>query len=330
MTAVVAQSFSHSLCPASASKSPSPYATSLRSQACHQGASTDLNVLVHAISPLTGVLSFQCRASAIGQDVLDAVATRLGAAKSTITKSLRLCTLGGHRVDSTTLLSSLELSRQTHIELQLQSRLPGGKGGFGSMLRAQGGKMSARKGEENNDSCRDLNGRRLSTIKEAKALADYLANSSTREQELNQLQKAKYAKLEKMLGRKPKSQGDFEEAAGRLDDAGGNLGAEDLGVGPSRIVSVRGKEASDSGIRGGAGDKRRPGGEADKIDSKYFEEREEIVEKAKGAVAIAMAKKKKKEQAKLAAAAATSTAADKSKAVEEPSSTTSVKATAVA
>jgi len=42
----------------------------------------------------------------------------------------------------------------------------GGKGGFGSMLRAQGGKMSSKK-TTNVESCRDLQGRRLKTINDA-------------------------------------------------------------------------------------------------------------------------------------------------------------------
>ena len=53
------------------------------------------------------------------------------------------------------------------VSLQLVPRLRGGKGGFGSQLRAAGGRMSSQK-TSNNDSCRDLSGRRLSTIKEAK------------------------------------------------------------------------------------------------------------------------------------------------------------------
>lgn len=53
------------------------------------------------------------------------------------------------------------------ISLRLVPRLRGGKGGFGSQLRAAGGRMSSQK-TSNNDSCRDLSGRRLSTIKEAK------------------------------------------------------------------------------------------------------------------------------------------------------------------
>ena len=54
------------------------------------------------------------------------------------------------------------------LSLRLNARVRGGKGGFGSQLRAAGGRMSSQK-TSNNDSCRDLNGRRLSTIKEAKA-----------------------------------------------------------------------------------------------------------------------------------------------------------------
>jgi hypothetical protein len=45
-------------------------------------------------------------------------------------------------------------------------RLPGGKGGFGTNLRALGGKMSKKK-TLNKDSCRDINGRRIRTVKEA-------------------------------------------------------------------------------------------------------------------------------------------------------------------
>lgn len=53
------------------------------------------------------------------------------------------------------------------VTFRLSPRLVGGKGGFGSQLRAAGGRMSSQK-TNNNDSCRDLSGRRLSTIKEAK------------------------------------------------------------------------------------------------------------------------------------------------------------------
>ena len=72
---------------------------------------------------------------------------------------------------ATTPLSSFPQYGGSHdISLQLLPRLLGGKGGFGSQLRAAGGRMSSQK-TSNNDSCRDLTGRRLSTIKEAKKYA---------------------------------------------------------------------------------------------------------------------------------------------------------------
>jgi hypothetical protein len=64
-------------------------------------------------------------------------------------------------------LSSLLADGQTTLDLEALPRLVGGKGGFGAMLRATGGRMSSQKAS-NNDSCRDLTGRRLSSIKEAK------------------------------------------------------------------------------------------------------------------------------------------------------------------
>ncbi|KAJ6162809.1 hypothetical protein N7497_002788 [Penicillium chrysogenum] len=54
----------------------------------------------------------------------------------------------------------------------------GGKGGFGSQLRAAGGRMSSKRKRnqgDNNSSSRNLDGRRLRTVNEAKALAEYLA-----------------------------------------------------------------------------------------------------------------------------------------------------------
>ncbi|KAJ2741646.1 hypothetical protein GGI20_005042 [Coemansia sp. BCRC 34301] len=57
--------------------------------------------------------------------------------------------------------------------MSLRGRMLGGKGGFGSMLRSQGNKASANK-PANYDSCRDLYGRRLKTLKEAKTIVDKL------------------------------------------------------------------------------------------------------------------------------------------------------------
>lgn len=73
------------------------------------------------------------------------------------------------------LLSSVD---DDFVSLRLSVPLCGGKGGFGSQLRAAGGRMSSKKkrnqGDANNSS-RNLDGRRLRTVTEAKALAEYLA-----------------------------------------------------------------------------------------------------------------------------------------------------------
>ncbi|KAG0304357.1 hypothetical protein BGZ98_005613 [Dissophora globulifera] len=62
----------------------------------------------------------------------------------------------------------------------LSMRLGGGKGGFGSMLRAQGGRMSSQK-STNTDACRDLSGRRIKTVNDAKKMAEFVQQEPERE-----------------------------------------------------------------------------------------------------------------------------------------------------
>ncbi|KAL4933945.1 telomere stability and silencing-domain-containing protein [Aspergillus undulatus] len=66
----------------------------------------------------------------------------------------------------------------TLLPLRLSVPMCGGKGGFGSQLRAAGGRMSSKRKRnqgDDNGSSRNLDGRRLRTVNEAKALAEYLA-----------------------------------------------------------------------------------------------------------------------------------------------------------
>lgn len=58
-------------------------------------------------------------------------------------------------------------------------RLRGGKGGFGSKLKAQGARMATKK-TTNFESCRDLSGQRLKSIHDAKALEEYIAKEPER------------------------------------------------------------------------------------------------------------------------------------------------------
>lgn len=77
------------------------------------------------------------------------------------------------RAPISTYLSS---SQDEFLSLRLSVPLCGGKGGFGSQLRAAGGRMSSRKKRhDDNGSSRNLDGRRLRSVNEAKALAEYLA-----------------------------------------------------------------------------------------------------------------------------------------------------------
>lgn len=102
---------------------------------------------------------------------------------SGLEEAVVLTTLAGRRINaaSTARISTLTFSNLDRnadfLSLRLSVPVKGGKGGFGSQLRAAGGRMSSRKKRaqgEQNSSNRNLDGRRLRTVNEAKALAEYL------------------------------------------------------------------------------------------------------------------------------------------------------------
>lgn len=72
-------------------------------------------------------------------------------------------------------------------------RLNGGKGGFGSMLRAIGAQIEK---TTNREACRDLSGRRLRDINEEKRLKTWLDGQKDREQEAEEKRKKKIEKLQ--------------------------------------------------------------------------------------------------------------------------------------
>lgn len=74
--------------------------------------------------------------------------------------------------------------------------LKGGKGGFGSMLRALGAQIEK---TTNRDACRDLSGRRLRDINEEEQLKRYVAAQAQREQEAAEKKQARLAKLERLV-----------------------------------------------------------------------------------------------------------------------------------
>ncbi|KAJ3737568.1 telomere stability and silencing-domain-containing protein [Lentinula guzmanii] len=156
-------------------------------------------------------------------------------------------------------LSSLCDDDSKLVSLRLSPRVLGGKGGFGSQLRAAGGRMSSQK-TSNNDSCRDLSGRRLSTLKEAKKLADYLESEPERLAAKADAQKAKLEALERRLG---------------IDSSD---------AGPSKLT---GSSPTEQPVKL-AGKKHRFD------DNEYIEQSRDLVDNVKSAVSAALLKKKKK------------------------------------
>lgn len=248
---------------------------------------------LYVCKPLDQCVLLHLSAHTTISDMREGVALALGAD----VRSIRLTTRGGREPSKYSTLQDI-FGAHAFAELELRVRLLGGKGGFGNMLRAQGGRMSKRSKDDNMDSCRDLEGRRLGAIREAKALADYIAKEPERKAALDEAQKRKFAKLEKMLGREPKTISDFEEAAEKLEDVGESLEgspeaespAASSSAGPSSFVHTppKRKERLD--------------------DHEFVEQSREIVDNVRSAVAAAMKKRKGKKRAVPAADAVSNSA----------------------
>ncbi|CAB0002511.1 unnamed protein product [Nesidiocoris tenuis] len=84
-----------------------------------------------------------------------------------------------------------ESSDLGHV-VEVIPRLRGGKGGFGSMLRAIGAQIEK---TTNREACRDLSGRRLRDINEEQRLKKWISQQSDREKELEEKKKKKLEKL---------------------------------------------------------------------------------------------------------------------------------------
>lgn len=157
-------------------------------------------------------------------------------------------------------LASLLPQNEDFLTLRLSAPLCGGKGGFGSQLRAAGGRMSSKRkktGREN-DSSRNLDGRRLRTVNEAKALAEYLAikpemEQREREKRMERWQKIVDAAEEKEYEIKHSNKGrldgkwveDKEEAAERTREA--VLAAMKKGTYQDNLATSHGSTSTEAG-----------------------------------------------------------------------------------
>ncbi|KAF3911479.1 hypothetical protein ABW20_dc0106327 [Dactylellina cionopaga] len=163
-----------------------------------------------------------------------------------LTTPLRLTTTTGSILSASSksqLLTLLSTTGDDFLTLRLTAPLPGGKGGFGSQLRAAGGRMSSRKrkGQENNDSCRNLDGRRLRTVKEAKALAQYLETKPDMDSKERQKRKERWEKVIEAADEKIKGGG--SSAIKRFDDTKW-LEEKDEGRDKAREAVIRAMKAA--------------------------------------------------------------------------------------
>ncbi|XP_045154179.1 replication stress response regulator SDE2 isoform X1 [Echinops telfairi] len=101
----------------------------------------------------------------------------------------------------------------------LEPRLCGGKGGFGSMLRALGAQIEK---TTNREACRDLSGRRLRDVNHEKAMAEWVKQQAEREAEKEQrrLERLQRKLVEpKHCFSSPDYQQQCHEMAERLEDS---------------------------------------------------------------------------------------------------------------
>ncbi|KAJ5884280.1 hypothetical protein N7504_011852 [Penicillium tannophilum] len=147
-------------------------------------ASTNVNILLSSFPGLSlpSTVSFSLPSTSSISDLTEKVASYLPSTLSL--QSLILTTTNNKQITpSADSLQSLILRDGASVAsnllpVRLSVPMCGGKGGFGSQLRAAGGRMSSKRKRnqgDNNSSSRNLDGRRLRTVAEAKSLAEYLA-----------------------------------------------------------------------------------------------------------------------------------------------------------
>ncbi|KAJ5532876.1 hypothetical protein N7513_000774 [Penicillium frequentans] len=147
-------------------------------------ASSNVNILLSSFPGLSlpSTVSFSLPSTSSISDLTEKVASYLPSTLSL--QSLILTTTNNKQITpSADSLQSLIVRDGASVvsnllPVRLSVPMCGGKGGFGSQLRAAGGRMSSKRKRnqgDNNSSSRNLDGRRLRTVAEAKSLAEYLA-----------------------------------------------------------------------------------------------------------------------------------------------------------
>lgn len=173
---------------------------------------------------LPRTLSLPVQASTSVHDALDIIYSRL----PRIDHKLIVTTNANKQLllsDTAPISSHLAKPQDAFLPLRLSARLCGGKGGFGSQLRAAGGRMSSRKNRNQNQnpngSNRNLDGRRLRTVDEAKKLAEYLAIKPEMEQKEKEERRKRWEAVVETAERREE-----EIKSGKMGSGQGRLDAE--------------------------------------------------------------------------------------------------------
>lgn len=122
-------------------------------------------------------------------------------------------------------LQSINLRNNSHVDILIP--LLGGKGGFGSLLRAIGAQIEK---TTNRDACRDLSGRRLRDIKREEELRALLALQEKLQEERKRRRREKLDKL-KEHSEKSTAGASIQELVAMFDDHAYNqrrLGISDI------------------------------------------------------------------------------------------------------
>lgn len=170
-------------------------------------------------------------------DVLRSIYARLPA---NVDRGLIVSTTSGKQLRSSDEAPIATLSSDPNtafLPLRISAKLCGGKGGFGSQLRAAGGRMSSKKNrdrQDQNGSNRNLDGRRLRTVDEAKRLAEYLATKPEMERKEKEERRKRW---EAVIDAAEATEAKIK--AGKMGSNQGRLDAE----------YVEGKEAAEEKVR---------------------------------------------------------------------------------
>lgn len=120
-------------------------------------------------------------------------------------------------------LQSINLQNNCNVDILIP--LLGGKGGFGSLLRAIGAQIEK---TTNRDACRDLSGRRLRDIKREDELRKLIALQERLQEERKRRKKEKLEKLKKTVEESSKT-ASIQELVAMFDDHAFNKRRLELG-----------------------------------------------------------------------------------------------------